>query len=274
MICWSCKHLGWHFVCFKKLTACNPGDSLRMLAGWAWRVVSVSARVIWFMLSSGTLHGNATHSFQGIVSSDGKLHGPLQHGELQLHTHNSPACSWNTPLSESQNRDVILDSYCSLSCLFLSLFFFQIHPMLATVIPHLDSCNSDVTGIMITLISQTLSVIPLSWDAPPTPSSSLANISWCFRTQLRCHLLLETFPYLLRLNLVLLLSLLVCVGVHMHAHARVLSLAFLTPWTVAHRVPLSMEFPGKSTGVSSHFFLQGIFPTQGSSPHLLHLLHL
>ena len=125
MICWSCKHLGWHFVCFKKLTACNPGDSLRMLAGWAWRVVSVSARVIWFMLSSGTLHGNATHSFQGIVSSDGKLHGPLQHGELQLHTHNSPACSWNTPLSESQNRDVILDSYCSLSCLFLSLFFFS-----------------------------------------------------------------------------------------------------------------------------------------------------
>ena len=158
---------------------------------------------------------------------------------------------------------------------FFSLFFFfQIHPRLATVIPHLDSCNSDVTGIMITLISQTLSVIPLSWDAPPTPSSSLANISWCFRTQLRCHLLLETFPYLLRLNLVLLLSLLVCVGVHMHAHARALSLAFLTPWTVAHRVPLSMEFPGKSTGVSSHFFLQGIFPTQGSSPHLLHLLHL
>ena len=31
--------------------------------------------------------------------------------------------------------------------------------------------------------------------------------------------------------------------------------------------------PGKSTGVGCHFFLQGIFPTQGSSPRLLCLLH-
>ena len=30
------------------------------------------------------------------------------------------------------------------------------------------------------------------------------------------------------------------------------------------------NFPGKNTGVSCHFFLQGIFPTQGSNPHLLH----
>ena len=27
-------------------------------------------------------------------------------------------------------------------------------------------------------------------------------------------------------------------------------------------------FPGKKTGVGCHFFLQGIFPTQGSNPHL------
>ena len=32
-------------------------------------------------------------------------------------------------------------------------------------------------------------------------------------------------------------------------------------------------FPGKHTGVSCHFLLQGIFPTQGSNPHLLWLLH-
>ena len=32
-------------------------------------------------------------------------------------------------------------------------------------------------------------------------------------------------------------------------------------------------FPGKNTGVGSHFLLQGIFPTQGSNPSLLHLLH-
>ena len=34
----------------------------------------------------------------------------------------------------------------------------------------------------------------------------------------------------------------------------------LSPW----------DFPGKDTGVGHHFFLQGIFPTQGSNPGLLH----
>ena len=29
-------------------------------------------------------------------------------------------------------------------------------------------------------------------------------------------------------------------------------------------------FPGKNTGVGCHFLLQGIFPTQGSNPRLLH----
>ena len=29
-------------------------------------------------------------------------------------------------------------------------------------------------------------------------------------------------------------------------------------------------FPSKNTGVGSHFLLQGIFPTHGSNPHLLH----
>ena len=33
------------------------------------------------------------------------------------------------------------------------------------------------------------------------------------------------------------------------------------------------DFPGKNTGVGFHFLLQGIFLTQGSNPHLLHLLH-
>jgi len=33
------------------------------------------------------------------------------------------------------------------------------------------------------------------------------------------------------------------------------------------------DSPGKNTTVGSHFLLQGIFPTQGSNPHLLCLLH-
>ena len=32
------------------------------------------------------------------------------------------------------------------------------------------------------------------------------------------------------------------------------------------------DFPGKNTGVGSHFLLQGIFSTQGSNLHLQHLL--
>ena len=47
-------------------------------------------------------------------------------------------------------------------------------------------------------------------------------------------------------------------------------LLFATPWTVTHQTPPSMEFPSKNTGVGSHFFLQGIFPTQGSNPGLQH----
>ena len=46
---------------------------------------------------------------------------------------------------------------------------------------------------------------------------------------------------------------------------------FVTLWTVACQAPLSMGFsPGKTIGVGCHFFLQGIFPTQESNPHLLH----
>ena len=47
-------------------------------------------------------------------------------------------------------------------------------------------------------------------------------------------------------------------------------LSFATPWTAAHHTPPSMGFPGKNTGVGSHFLLQGIFPTQGLNPCHLH----
>ena len=45
---------------------------------------------------------------------------------------------------------------------------------------------------------------------------------------------------------------------------------FVTSWTVAHRVPLSMDSPGKNTGMGCHSLLQGIFPTQGLNLGLLH----
>ena len=46
-----------------------------------------------------------------------------------------------------------------------------------------------------------------------------------------------------------------------------------TPWTVACMLLHPWNFSGKNIGVGCHFFLQGIFLTQGSNPHLLCPLH-
>ena len=40
--------------------------------------------------------------------------------------------------------------------------------------------------------------------------------------------------------------------------------------TLCTRLLCPWGFPGKNTGVGWHFLLQGIFPTQGSNPGLLH----
>ena len=48
---------------------------------------------------------------------------------------------------------------------------------------------------------------------------------------------------------------------------------FVTTWTVVARLLCSWDPPDKSTGVGSRALLQMIFPTQGSNPSLLHLLH-
>ena len=45
---------------------------------------------------------------------------------------------------------------------------------------------------------------------------------------------------------------------------------FATPWTVVCQALLSWDFPGKDTGVGSHYLLQGIFLTQGLNLGLLH----
>ena len=37
----------------------------------------------------------------------------------------------------------------------------------------------------------------------------------------------------------------------------------VTPLTAAHQAPLSLDSPGKNTGVGCHALLQGIFLTQG-----------
>ena len=45
---------------------------------------------------------------------------------------------------------------------------------------------------------------------------------------------------------------------------------FATPWTAARQAPLSMGFFRQEYWSGLHVLLQGIFPTQGSNPCLLH----
>ena len=50
----------------------------------------------------------------------------------------------------------------------------------------------------------------------------------------------------------------------------------VTVWTVAHQTALSMESPGKNTGVGCHALLQGVFPNQESKlglPHCRQILY-
>ena len=51
---------------------------------------------------------------------------------------------------------------------------------------------------------------------------------------------------------------------------QVVSDSSVTPWTVPDRLICPWDFPSKDTGGGCHSLLQGIFPTQGSKPHLLH----
>ena len=51
----------------------------------------------------------------------------------------------------------------------------------------------------------------------------------------------------------------------------VAKLALLRPHGLyPNRLLYPWEFPGKNPGLGCHFLLQGIFPTQGLNPHLLH----
>ena len=49
--------------------------------------------------------------------------------------------------------------------------------------------------------------------------------------------------------------------------------SFVTLWTIACQASLSMGFSRQEYEEGRHFLLQGIFPTQGSNPSLLCLLH-
>ena len=63
--------------------------------------------------------------------------------------------------------------------------------------------------------------------------------------------------------------------IYVYMHAQLLSHVrlFGTPWTVAYQAPLYMGFSQQEYWSGCRLFLQRIFPTQGSNPCVLCLLH-
>ena len=59
----------------------------------------------------------------------------------------------------------------------------------------------------------------------------------------------------------------------MHAQLHQSCLSLCSPMLYSIRLLSPWDSPGKDTGAGCHFLLQGIFPTQGLNPHLLHLLY-
>ena len=49
---------------------------------------------------------------------------------------------------------------------------------------------------------------------------------------------------------------------------------FVTPMTVAHQAPLSMDSPGNNTRVDNESLLHGIVPTRELNPGLLYCRHI
>ena len=75
------------------------------------------------------------------------------------------------------------------------------------------------------------------------------------------------FSNLLDMRFELALTLILCCAVLSHS---VVSDSLQLHWTVAHQAPLSMDSPGKNTGMGCHALLQGTFLTQGLNMCLLH----
>ena len=66
-----------------------------------------------------------------------------------------------------------------------------------------------------------------------------------------------------------------CMCTYIVVYAQLLSRVqlFVTPWTIDHQAPQSMEFPSQDYLSGLPFPPQGIFPTQGLNPRLLCFLH-
>ena len=108
-------------MCFKKPTACDPGDSLWMLADHDGFLAYLQGSLGSCYLQANVMETPHTaFKVSCLLAEDPMGLCCTAHYSSTCTTHR--ACSWNTPPRESQSRGVIWDSCCSLSWLF---FFFS-----------------------------------------------------------------------------------------------------------------------------------------------------
>ena len=101
--------------------------------------------------------------------------------------------------------------------------------------------------------------------APPVTAQGTAAESFSFlvyKRRIRWHLLIHSLSYLL----IYLLS-------ESDSHS-VVSNSLQSHGLLPARLLCPWDSPGKNTGVRSHSLLQGIFPSQGSNPGLLHCMQI
>ena len=77
------------------------------------------------------------------------------------------------------------------------------------------------------------------------------------------------YLYVLYLKIYRCVCMCVCVCACTHAYVVSRVQLFATPWIINHQASLSMGFYEQEYSVGCHILLQGIFPIQGSDPHLL-----
>ena len=121
------------------------------------------------------------------------------------------------------------------------------------------------------------------WNAPPQISTRLLSLAFsnhfsnliCSTRPIWSIFLIKKHAQLSQLHLTSSLGFSpVCVYVCVHTHARsVVSDALQFHALVPTRLLCPRGFSGKNSGGGCHFLFQGIFPTQGSNPHLLCLLY-
>ena len=98
----------------------------------------------------------------------------------------------------------------------------------------------------------------------------------CIYTYIYCLVYIHIYVYYMCLHTYICIYILS--SIHTYTYCQVVYIcdltvtceSFATSRSVAHQAPVSMGFPGKNTGVGCCFLLQGIFLTQGLTPHLLH----